>query len=151
MFNLILTLLRGRAHEAEQAFADRNAVPLLAQQIRDASLAIQSTRRAVAVAIAQNAQEKKQHATIVGHIANLETRTLAALQKGDTLLAREAAETIAHLEAERDASNAAQAQFTVAIDKAKDTMAGMTASAREGASEAREAMRETVDTVDEEE
>ncbi len=122
MFNLILTLLRGRAHEAEQAFADRNAVPLLAQQIRDASLAIQSTRRAVAVAIAQNAQEKKQHAAIVGHIANLEARTLAALQKGDTLLAREAAETIAHLEAERDASTAAQAQFSTAIDKAKDTL-----------------------------
>lgn len=122
MFNLILTLLRGRAHEAEQAIADRNAVPLLAQQIRDASLAIQSTRRAVAVAIAQNAQEKKQHATIVGHIANLETRTLAALQKGDTLLAREAAETIAHLETERDASTAAQAQFSAAIDKVKDTL-----------------------------
>ena len=41
MFNVILTLIRGRAYDAEEAFIDRNAVPLLAQQIRDAANAIQ--------------------------------------------------------------------------------------------------------------
>jgi len=35
MFNVILTLIRGRAYDAEQAFIDRNAMPLLAQQIRE--------------------------------------------------------------------------------------------------------------------
>jgi phage shock protein A len=122
MFNLILSLLRGRAHEAEQAFADRHAVPILAQQIRDAALAIQSARRAVAVAIAQDDQEKKQYAAILDRITDLETRTLAALQKDNATLAREAAETIAYLEAERDASKAAQAQFASAIGKLKETV-----------------------------
>ncbi|MGR9224011.1 PspA/IM30 family protein [Rhizobium leguminosarum] len=119
MFKLISILLRGRAHDAEQAFADRNAVPLLAQQIRDAAQSIQSARRSVAVAIAQNEQEKVQHAAIVARIADLENRASAALAKGNEGLAREAAEAIAYLEAERDASEKAQAQFTGAIDKLK--------------------------------
>ncbi|RFB97294.1 PspA family regulator [Rhizobium leguminosarum bv. trifolii] len=119
MFKLISILLRGRAHDAEQAFADRHAVPLLSQQIRDAAQAIQSARRSVAVAIAQNEQEKAQHQTIVGRIADLESRACAALDKGNDGLAREAAEAIAFLEAERDASVAAQAQFTASIGKLK--------------------------------
>ncbi|ANK90560.1 MULTISPECIES: PspA/IM30 family protein [Rhizobium] len=119
MFKLISILLRGRAHDAEQAFADRHAVPLLAQQIRDAAQSIQSARRSVAVAIAQNEQERAQHQTIVGRIADLESRAIAALGKGNDGLAREAAEAIAFLEAERDASEKAQAQFTTAIVKLK--------------------------------
>ncbi|OWV64646.1 PspA family regulator [Rhizobium sp. R339] len=119
MFKLISILLRGRAHDAEQAFADRNAVPLLAQQIRDAAQSIQSARRSVAVAIAQNEQERAQHQTILSRIADLETRATAALSKGNEGLAREAAEAIAFLEAERDASVAAQAQFTTSIGKLK--------------------------------
>lgn len=119
MFKLISILLRGRAHDAEQAFADCHAVPLLAQQIRDAAQSIQSARRSVAVAIAQNEQEKVQHGAIVARIADLETRASAALAKGNEGLAREAAEAIAYLEAERDASERAQSQFTSAIDKLK--------------------------------
>ncbi|MBX5012696.1 PspA/IM30 family protein [Rhizobium lentis] len=119
MFKLISTLLRGRAHDAEQAFADRNAVPLLAQQIRDAAQSIQTARRSVAVAIAQNEQEKAQHQTILSRIADLETRATAALTKGNEGLAREAAEAIAFLEAERDASEQAQSQFTTSIAKLK--------------------------------
>ncbi|MBX5087499.1 PspA/IM30 family protein [Rhizobium lentis] len=119
MFKLISTLLRGRAHDAEQAFADRHAVPLLAQQIRDAAQSIQTARRSVAVAIAQNEQEKAQHQTILARIADLETRATAALTKGNEGLAREAAEAIAFLEAERDASEQAQSQFTTGIAKLK--------------------------------
>ncbi|MGO8656273.1 PspA/IM30 family protein, partial [Rhizobium ruizarguesonis] len=60
-----------------------------------------------------------QHATIFARIADLETRASAALAKGNEGLAREAAEAIAYLEAERDASEKAQSQFTSAIDKLK--------------------------------
>ncbi|TXH85226.1 MAG: PspA/IM30 family protein [Rhizobium sp.] len=122
MFNSILTLIRGRAYDAEQAFIDRNAVPLLAQQIRDAASAIQSARRAVAIAVAQNEQEKTQHAAIVARIADLEIRAIAALQKGSEELARQAAEAIAQLEAERDASERAQTQFTQTMSKLKATV-----------------------------
>lgn len=119
MFKLISTLWRGAAYDAEQAFADHHAMPLLAQQIRDAAQSIQSARRSVAIAIAQNEQEKQQHATIIARIDDLETRACAALAKGDEELAREAAKAIAYLEAERDQSAKAQAQFATAIDKLK--------------------------------
>ncbi|OAV57443.1 PspA family regulator [Rhizobium sp. WYCCWR10014] len=119
MFKLISILLRGRALDAEQAFADCHAVPLLAQQIRDAAQSIQSARRSVAVAIAQNEQERVQHGAIVARIDDLENRASAALAKGNEGLAHEAAEAIAYLEAERDASEKAQAQFTRSIDKLK--------------------------------
>ncbi|KAA1180040.1 PspA/IM30 family protein [Rhizobium tropici] len=122
MFNSILTLIRGRAYDAEQAFIDRNAVPLLAQQIREAASAIQSARRAVAIAVAQNEQEKIQHAAIVARISDLENRAVAALQKDGDELARQAAEAIAQLEAERHASEKAQAQFTQTIGKLKATV-----------------------------
>ncbi|NLR98398.1 PspA/IM30 family protein [Rhizobium sp. P38BS-XIX] len=122
MFNVILTLIRGRAHDAEQAFIDRNAVPLLAQQIREAAAGIQSARRGVAVAVAQNEQESDRYASIVDRIVDLEIRAVAALQKGSEDLAREAAEAIAQLEAERDASEKAQAQFNATIGKLKATV-----------------------------
>lgn len=119
MFKQISTLLRGKAHDAEQAFADRNAMSLLAQQIRDAAQSIQSARRSVAIAMAQNEQERAQHGAILSRIGDLETRASAALAKGKEALAREAAEAIAFLEAERDASEKAQGQFIIAIDKLK--------------------------------
>lgn len=122
MFKLISTLWRGAAHDAEQAFADRHAMPLLAQQIRDAAQSIQFARRSVAIAIAQNEQEGQQHATIVARIDDLETRACAALAQGDERLAQDAAKAIAYLQAERDQSAKAQAQFATAIDKLKATV-----------------------------
>ena len=119
MFKLISILLRGRAHDAEQAFADRNAVPLLAQQIRDAAQSIQSARRSVAVAIAQNEQEVVQFRKLVARIEDLEKRTIAAIEQSQNELAREAAETIAMLEAERDASSEAQKSFGTEIERLK--------------------------------
>lgn len=131
MFKLISTLLRGKAHDAELAFADHNAVPLLAQQIRDAAYSIQSARRSVAIAIAQNEQERAQHTTIVSRIDDLEARASAALSKGNEALAREAAEAIVFLEAERDASEKAQGQFAAAIDKLKAVVRASEARLRE--------------------
>jgi phage shock protein A len=117
MFKHILTLLRGRAYEAEQEFLDRNALPLLAQQMRDANQSIQMTRRAVAIAIAQNQQEEAQHKVLLAKIRDLEIRAIAALEQGKDNLARDAAETIALLEAECETSQTAQAQFGAEISK----------------------------------
>ena len=37
MFNTIITLVRGRSHDAAQAVADANALSILRQQLRDAA------------------------------------------------------------------------------------------------------------------
>lgn len=131
MFKLFLTLLRGRAAEAEQQVLDRHAIPLLGQQIRDASAAIQSARRAVAIAVAQNEQEILQHQKALARVADLETRAIAALNKGNDVLAHEAAEAIGWLEAECAASEKAQARFHASIDRMKSVVRAAEARLRE--------------------
>lgn len=117
MFKQILTLMRGQAFEAEQQFVDRHALPLLAQQIREAADAIQTARHAVAMAIAQNQQEEAQHRALVARLKDLEERTIAALEQGKHALARDAAEAIALIETECETSVKAQAQFAAEISK----------------------------------
>src|SRR5215475_12613094 len=117
MLKQFFALARGRAYEAAESAIDRNALPILRQQIRDCAQAIDTARKAVAIAIAQNDQEVEQHKRLVDRIADLETRTIAAIEQQKTALARQAAETIAMLEAERDASVEAQQAVGTEIDR----------------------------------
>lgn len=122
MFKRIVTLVRGQAHEASEAAVDAHALTILRQQIRDCGAALMATRRAVAVAVAQNAQELAQHERLQQRIADLEGRAVEALRLGKSELAHEAAETIAHLEAERDASEAAQRSFQTEIARLRNVV-----------------------------
>ncbi|MDJ0613469.1 MAG: PspA/IM30 family protein [Rhizobiaceae bacterium] len=119
MFKSMFALIRGTSHEAAQNVADRNAMVILRQQIRDSAEAVTSAKKAVAIATAQNEQEKRQHAKLIERIEDLEIRTISALENGETELAKEAAEAIAILEAERDASAEAQKSFTTEIERLK--------------------------------
>jgi phage shock protein A len=119
MFKQIVTLIRGRSYEAGEAVTDANALAILRQQIRDCAEAVYAARRAVAIAIAQNDQEVEQTKKIVARIGDLEVRTIAALEQGKIELAQEAAESIAYLETERDASLEAQRRFSSEIVRLK--------------------------------
>jgi phage shock protein A len=119
MLKQFFALVRGRSYEAAEAVVDRNALVILRQQIRDCADAIAAARRAVAIAIAQNEQEIVQFKKLVARIDDLEKRTIAAIEQDQNELAREAAETIAMLEAERDASSEAQKSFSTEIERLK--------------------------------
>ena len=119
MFNSFFALIRGRSYEGAQAVIDANALTVLRQQIRDSAAAVTSAKKAIAVAQAQHEREKQQHDSLVKRIKDLEIRTLAAIDKGEDDLAREAAETIAILEAERDGSVEAQDRFEREIERLK--------------------------------
>jgi len=119
MFKQIVTLFRGVIVETGEEFTDRHALPLLKQQIRDCALAVSASRRAVAIAIAQNEQEVIQQQRLINQIKDLEHRTIEALEHGKNDLAREAAESIALLEAERETSAEALARFTTEINRLK--------------------------------
>lgn len=125
MFKLLTTLLRGKVQEAEASFAERNALPLLSQQIRDAARGVETARRALAAAMAQARMEKESAGRLEARIAELEARTLAALEKGREDLAREAARSIAFLEGELESARRAETEFSTGIDK-------LTRSVREG-------------------
>lgn len=119
MLKQFFALVRGRSYEAAETVVNRNALVILRQQIRDCADAIASARRAVAIAIAQNEQEVAQFKKLVARIDDLEKRTIAAIEQGQNELAREAAETIAMLEAERDASSEAQKSLSTEIERLK--------------------------------
>jgi phage shock protein A len=123
MLKTIVTLFRGAAFRAEEEFADRSALLILDQQIRDAAAGIERAKRALAVAIAQDEAEGRRLETTVSRIADLEERALAALNRHNEELAAEAAEAIAVMEADRDAIREARATFAREI-------AGLKASVR---------------------
>jgi phage shock protein A len=111
MLKTIMTLFRGAAFRAEEEFADRSALLILDQQIRDSAAGIERAKRALAVAIAQDEGEGKRLETTLARIADLEERAVAALGGGSDELATEAAEAIAVMEADRDAIREARATF----------------------------------------
>ncbi|MEM6495300.1 MAG: PspA/IM30 family protein [Pseudomonadota bacterium] len=119
MYKQVWTLIRGTAYSATESFTDRHALLILQQQMRDSAQAVAVARKAVALAMAQNKQEEEQYDRLLQSIEDLEERAVSALEQGKTDLAREAAETIAQLEAERDASQQAQHQFSAEIQQLK--------------------------------
>jgi len=123
MFRMLTTLARGTVASAAEDFADRNALVILDQQIRDATAGVERGRRALALAIAHDDSEAARLQATLGRIADLEDRAVSALEGGREDLASEAAETIAMLEADRDAITAARRDAAGQIARLKAAMA----------------------------
>jgi phage shock protein A len=119
MFKTVLTILRGSVAAAGEELEDRTALLILDQQMRDAAAAVDRSKRALALAIASDQQEGRRLQTTKERIADLEVRATAALEGGREDLAREAAEAIAGLEAERDAAMTARTLFAAEITRLK--------------------------------
>ena len=117
MLKTLITLVRGRIALIAEEVADQNALVILDQQMRDATGALDRAKKALAVAIAQESQEAQRLDATRARIEDLETRAVAAIEAGRDDLATEAAEAIATLEAERDASLTARALFAAEIAK----------------------------------
>lgn len=117
MYKIFNTLFRGALASAEENLADRNALLILDQQIRDCAQALERAKRALALAMAQDNSEKTRLAGIVSRLKDLEIRAGAALDGGRGDLALQAAGAIAELEGDRDAIETACARF--AQDTAK--------------------------------
>jgi len=119
MFKTVLTLFRGSVAFAEEELEDRTALLILDQQMRDTAAAVERSKRSLALAIAQDQQEGRRLDTTNARIADLEARTTAALDGGREDLAREGAQAIANLEADRDAAMTARALFATEIGRLK--------------------------------
>ena len=119
MFKTVLTLFRGSVAAAEEELEDRAALLILDQQLRDAAAAVERSKRSLALAIAGDLQEGRRLDTTNARIADLEVRATAALDGGREDLAREAAQAIANLEADRDAAMTARALFATEITRLK--------------------------------
>ena len=115
MFKTVLTLFRGSVAAAGEELEDRTALLILDQQMRDAAAAVERSKRSLALAIAQDQQEGRRLDATKARIADLEARATAALDGGREDLAREAAQAIANLEADRDAAMTARSLFASEI------------------------------------
>lgn len=120
MFKVLLTLVRGGASAVGEEIADRNALLILDQQLRDTTVALTRAKRALAIAMAQDQQEELRLAANERQIADLESRVLAALEGGRDELARDGAEAIARLEADRDSATAARSLFATEISRLRN-------------------------------
>ena len=96
---------------------DCHALLLLDQQIRDVASGVERSKRALALAIAQDEAEGRRLAAIEASISDLEERTVAALQAGRDDLAGEAAQALAALEVDRNAVREARAIFAAEVKK----------------------------------
>jgi phage shock protein A len=119
MFKTIFTLVRGRVAVAGEELEMRNALVILDQQMRDAAANVDRAKRTLALAIAQDQQEGRRLEATNARIADLEVRATAALDGNREDLAREAAEAIAALAADRDAAMTARALFASEIARLK--------------------------------
>ncbi|WP_298371549.1 PspA/IM30 family protein [uncultured Bradyrhizobium sp.] len=119
MFKTVLTIFRGSVAAAEEELQDRTALVVLDQQMRDAAAAVDRSKRTLALAIAGDQQEGRRLEATNARIADLEVRASAVLEGGRDDLAREAAQAIANLEAERDAAMTARTLFATEITRLK--------------------------------
>jgi len=119
MFKTVLTLFRGSVAAAGEELEDRSALLILDQQMRDAAAAVERSKRSLALAIAGDQQEGRRLDATNARIADLEVRATAALDGGREDLAREAAQAIANLEADRDAAMTARTLFASEITRMK--------------------------------
>ena len=123
MFKTVLTLFRGSVAAAGEELEDRSALLILDQQMRDAGAAVERSKRTLALAIAGDQQEGRRLDATNARIADLEVRATAALDGGREDLAREAAQAIANLEADRDAAMTARTLFASEITRMKRQVA----------------------------
>src|SRR5258708_39218513 len=87
--------------------------------MRAAVAAVERSKRTLALATAQDQQEGRRLDATNTRIADLEIRATAALEGGREDLAREAAQAIANLEADRDAAMTARTLFAAEIARLK--------------------------------
>lgn len=126
MLTLLRTLARGAAAQACEEAHDRHALLVLDQQIRETAADLERSRRTLAAAMAGDGAEARRLAEVEARAADLEVRAVAALSAGREDLAREAAEAIASLEAERDALRKARATFAAEVARMRGVLADAT-------------------------
>lgn len=96
----LFTLGRGKVTEAGQSVVDSNAQAILDQEIRDARTQADAARRELAQIMATNKLEGVKLEDIKKKQAECSDQIKACLAKGQSDLAREVAERLAHIEAD---------------------------------------------------
>ncbi len=124
LFKQLVTLLRGKSHEAGEAVIDRNALTILDQQIRDATTAQAKARDDLATLTAKRRLIEKDLEALSAQRDKYEASARAAMARGDMGLAREVAERLAKIEAEGTAKVPQVEEMRGAEDRLRQIIGG---------------------------
>jgi phage shock protein A len=107
MFSTLMTIIRGRREQVREDLESRNATVILEQKIREAEHGHETAKRSLASLILRDRNESRMVSNLRTRIRDLEGRARQALDADMEELATEAAQSIADLESELEARNAA--------------------------------------------
>ena len=94
----MMTALRGGVNEAGEAIVDTQALRILDQEVREASLALKDSKDSLAEIMARQKVAEEKCSGLKKQIEEHEGYAIKALEKGDESLAHEVAQKIADLE-----------------------------------------------------
>lgn len=98
LWSKMLTALRGGMNEAGEAVVDTQALRILDQEVRDASIELKLSKESLVSIIAQQKVTEQKVSALKDSITEYEGYAIKALNKGDEVLAMEVAAKIADLE-----------------------------------------------------
>ena len=124
MLETLRTLFRASTAEREDALIEANAIPLLAQHLRDAKVDVERARRGLAALIARKSGEERQRRALDTEIGRRENDARAAIDAGEDALLNEIADRIAGLEDRRAQAERAKEELQTRIDTLRETLAG---------------------------
>ena len=122
MLNTLRTLFRASRAETEDALIEANAIPLLAQHLRDAKIDVQRARQGLAALVARKAAEERQSVALNEEIARREEDARAAMDAGEEPLLHEIADRIAGLEDRRAQAGKAKDELQQRISALRETL-----------------------------
>jgi len=113
----MMTALRGGVNEAGEAIVDIQALRILDQEVREASLALQDSKDSLAEIMARQKVAEGKCSGLKKQIEEHEGYAIKALEQGDEALAHEVAEKIADLENQLTQETEAAEGFTASANK----------------------------------
>lgn len=115
MFETLKTLVTGANARAEEQLRDHFCIELIDQKIREAETSLKSAKYGLASLIQRERAETRQVTALQARVADLTTRTKAALQAGRDDLATEAAQAIADMENELEQRRGTVARLEIRV------------------------------------
>lgn len=132
VWSKLMTGLRGAANEAGETVADKNALRILDQEIRDADNNLRKAKDSLTTVMAQRKQAERKRAELDEKIEEYMNNAQKAIDSGKEDLALEVAERVAEMEGERANQDALVTEFSesetglkATIGKTERSLAGM--------------------------
>ncbi len=134
-----MTALKGATNEVGEAIADSNALRILDQEIREASVQLQQSKTQLAGIMAKQKLSSQKCVELKEKVAEYEGYAIKALDQGDESLATEVASKIAEYEAQLNSEQEMEKSFAGSIVSLKKAIKDAEANLRR--------LKQQVDTV----